>query len=126
VGRRGQLLQAQGQVCLLYDLQDHADIELLPTDYARQCGCREAEVRPSHPTFLLRPDLDVLYFVCSAVFPKGEHTRRAAFIKLIGGAAPVHSRRERSRPTSNIAVDGCVHLKMQRTLRRRQRWRLTP
>ena len=47
MGRRGQLLQAQGQVCLLYDLQDHADIELLPTDYARQCGCREAEVRPS-------------------------------------------------------------------------------
>ena len=25
---------------------------------------------PSHPTFLLRPDLDVLYFVCSVVFPK--------------------------------------------------------
>src|ERR1700738_2305627 len=27
-----------------------------------------------HPTFVLRPDLDVLYFVCSAVFPKrGAH-----------------------------------------------------
>jgi hypothetical protein len=41
--------QALGQVFLLYDLQDHADIELLPADYARQRSCREAEVRSLSP-----------------------------------------------------------------------------
>ena len=41
--------QALGQVCLLYDLQDHADIELLPADNARQRSCREDEVRSLSP-----------------------------------------------------------------------------
>ena len=41
--------QALGQVFLLYDLQDHADIELLPADYARQRSCREDEVRSLSP-----------------------------------------------------------------------------
>src|ERR1700724_827210 len=62
--------QALGQVCLLYDLQDHADIELCQPIMRVDAAVAKTKFDPSHPTFLLRPDLDVLYFVCSVVFPK--------------------------------------------------------
>ena len=62
--------QALGQVCLLYDLQDHADIELCQPIMRVNAAVAKTKFDPSHPTFLLRPDLDVLYFVCSVVFPK--------------------------------------------------------